>query len=227
MSILNIQYKACIFDLDGTVADTLDTITYFANKALQSFSLPQIEKERYRFLVGQGAKRLIENMLEEIDCKVSQEQFDKIFSVYNKFYEADSMYLTKPYNGIVDTLNQIKQMGIHVAVLSNKPDNVTQMVVQNLFGTGFFDLCYGQRGGVPNKPDPYMAEQIAIELGVNVNECLYIGDTDVDMQTGVNAKMDTIGVLWGFRDREELQDNGATYIITKPSEMVEIITKER
>lgn len=215
------QYKACIFDLDGTIADTIETIAYFANQALIKFNLKTIQTNRYRYLVGNGAKNLVYSMLDEI--KEPHSSFEKVYTEYNKLYEADFIYKTKIYDGVLEVLQNIKYSGIKCAVLSNKPDNVVRQVVNSLFGADFFDVCYGQREGVSKKPDPYMAMQIAKELDVSPKECLYFGDTDVDMLTGKNADMDTVGVLWGFRDYEELYNNGATYIVSEAKEIEDIL----
>jgi phosphoglycolate phosphatase len=217
-------YKACIFDLDGTLSDTLNSIAYFANNALEKFGLAPIPTERYKILVGDGAKNLVRRMMEENNCN-NEALFEKLFEYYNSTYNNDFLYLTKVYDGIYELLELLKSEGIKIAVLSNKPHETTTRVVGALFCEDYFDACYGGRDGIPLKPDPYALCEILKELGVAARQCLYIGDTKVDMQTGKNANITTVGVLWGFRGEDELRENGADIIVKKPIEIYEYIKK--
>lgn len=212
------MYKAVIFDLDGTLADTITSIAYFANKALNKFDLCYIDIERYKYLVGNGADELVRKMLFEHSAYTA-ELFNNILNEYRKSYNENFLYKTTAYNGIVALLNDLKAHDFKLAVLSNKPNDTTQKVVKALFGD-IFDVCYGHVEGVPKKPDPKAALMIARELGVAPAECMYVGDTDTDMKTGKSAGMLTVGVLWGFRDFDELSQNGADIIVSKPKEIL-------
>lgn len=210
--------KAVIFDLDGTLADTLTTIAYFANQALETYGFSAIPKEKYRYMVGNGAKILVQRMLHE-NGDDSPESFAKVYPLYNQTYDDNFLYLTAPYEGIPEILAKLKDAGVKMAVLSNKPHPTTSKVVKALFGDNTFDLVWGQKEGVPLKPDPAALFGIMKELGVTAEETVYVGDTAADMKTGKSAGAWTVGVLWGFRDEQELRDNHADAIIAKAEEL--------
>ena len=214
--------KLCIFDLDGTVLDTVHTIAYYGNFALSKNGIEPIDAEEYKYFAGNGAVNLIKRALRFRDA-LTDEIFDKVFADYNTAYNADTSYLTAPFDGIKEALDAIKTMGIKMAILSNKPHFATTGVVNSLSGEVYFDLVSGQREGVPIKHDPTAVLQILPEVGVDKAECLYIGDTGTDMQTGKNSGLYTIGVLWGFRGKEELIENGADKTIEKPHELYDHI----
>lgn len=214
--------KACIFDMDGTTVNTINSIAHFANKALLKAGLPSIDTQDYKILVGNGAKVLVERMLERVGG--NKELFDTVYPEYNTTYDNDFLYLTEPYEGIINMLKELKAQGIRVAILSNKPHNTAFKVSDALFGSELIDICYGAREGIALKPDPQGVFGILNELNVKNNECLYIGDTATDMETGKVANLYTIGVLWGFRKREELEESGADAIISHPSELLDIIS---
>ena len=213
--------RACIFDLDGTLSNTLTTIAYYGNKTLNKFGLASIPEERYRYLVGNGAKILVERMITEVGGDLSR--LEEIFLDYTQSYEEEPLYLTKPYDGIVELLSALREQGVYTAVLSNKPHAPTCAVVEALFGKDAFDCYYGQREGVAIKPDPVAVFEIMDELGVKAEECLFIGDTAVDIRTGKNAKTKAVGVLWGFRDRDELLENGADILLEHPMQLLDFL----
>lgn len=212
--------KLCIFDMDGTVVNTINTISYFANDALKKYDLPTIPTDRYKILVGDGARVLIARMLTEINA--ANDKLEDVFSYYNETYDNDFMYLTEPYEGIIDMLSGLKNAGIKTAILSNKPDMTAKKVSDKLFGSELIDLCYGARDGKALKPDPQSVFEIIEKFGVKKEECLYIGDTATDIKTAKNAGLYSIGVLWGFRDKKELKNAGADAIIDNPNEIVNI-----
>ena len=215
--------KACIFDMDGTVSNTINSIAYFANNALKKAGLPSIETEVYKKLVGNGAKVLVERMLKTVGADESY--YEEVACEYNTKYDADFLYLTEPYEGIIDMLKALKQMGIKVTILSNKPHGTALKVADALFSDSLVDICYGGRDGIALKPDPAGVFEIMKDLNLEKEECLYIGDTATDMKTGKGADLYTIGVLWGFRDREELENGCADEIISHPSEIIDIVNK--
>lgn len=218
------MYLACIFDLDGTLANTLDSIAYFSNKALQQCGYPTIPTEDYKTIVGDGADMQVHRMLDRVaeNGTYSEEEFHKVRMIYGDLYASDPTYLLKNYAGMPQTIQQLKSAGIQTAVLSNKPHEWVTAIIGFLFPSGSFDACYGQRPQVPRKPSPKGALLIADELGVSPAECLYIGDTNTDMKTGAAAGMDTAGVLWGFRTRAELMENHAKYLAETPEQISQI-----
>lgn len=213
--------KSVIFDLDGTLADTLATLAYYGNKTLGHIGLGPIETQKFRYLVGRGIVVLMQDMLLECGKKPEDALVKAMVEDFNSMYLADTMYLTDAFSGIREMLASLKRAGFKLAVLSNKPDPATQEVVKILFGDTF-DMVLGKREEFPRKPEPDAALYIAKELGCEPSRCLYVGDTDTDMQTGNAANMPTAGVLWGFRDQKELEDNNATYIVKDPMEIVKI-----
>lgn len=214
--------KLCIFDLDGTLINTINTISYFANRALKKYGLREIPAERYKLLVGDGAKVLVERMLKETGA--DEALFEEVSREYNQAYDRDYLYLTKPYDGILELLRNLKGLGVKTAVLTNKPDDTAQKVVHTLFGDAI-DLCVGKREGWPPKPDPKAALDILKQLGAAPEDCIYTGDTLTDMRTGKNAGLYTVGCLWGFRDLAELQSGAPDAIISAPHELLELVTR--
>jgi phosphoglycolate phosphatase len=221
----DILYKACIFDLDGTLANTLNSIAFFANSALEKCGYRTIEIPQYRYLVGNGADRLMRQMLNVVcgEGNYTEDDVQKLRKTYDALYESDPTYIVTHYDGMQELIWELRQAGIKLAVLSNKPHNCTTAIIEALFAPGTFDACYGQRPEVARKPSPQGALLIADELGVKPQECLYIGDTNTDMKTGAAAGMDTVGVLWGFRQRQELEENHAKYIVQTPKEIKDIL----
>lgn len=216
--------KAVIFDLDGTLADSLESIAYCTNTVLQGLGFLPIEKEAFRYLVGDGAAKLVERALERSgDEKLAL--FDRAFSEYTAVFEKYCMYQVKPYPGIVEMLQALKEAGIRTAVLSNKPHERTKDVIRSLFGEELFDVVMGQQPGVERKPSPAGVFAILKELGLEKEETLYLGDTNTDMLTGKAAGLFTIGVLWGFRDREELMAYRADALIERPMELLDYISQ--
>ncbi len=216
--------KAVIFDLDGTVTDTLSTIAYFGNEALRANGLSEIPEQEYKYFAGNGKKVLIERMLEYSDSK-SEENFKNTEKIYDDLYESDPIGKTTVFDGIIPLAEKLHEMGIKTAVDSNKPHDVALMVIDKLFPKGSFNNIYGQIDGIPHKPDPTLAIKLSEEFGAKPEECLFVGDTSVDMQTAKAAGMNAVGVLWGFREEEELKSSGADYIIENPIEILDIILK--
>ena len=215
--------KLCIFDLDGTVLDTVGSIAYYANFALSKNGVEPIPEEQYKYLAGRGISNLVRGMLEYRGC-YSDWLFERVFHDYDTAYNADVAYKTTIFDGMLETLDMIKARGVKLAIVSNKPDFATQTVVRALYGEGYFDFVTGQKPGGILKPDPTVVLSVMDSFGATREECLYIGDTSTDMQTGKRAGMRTVGVLWGFRGREELEENGADVIISRPSELCDCLS---
>lgn len=213
------MYKGCIFDLDGTLLNTIYTISHYGNKTLRHFGLADIEPETYKRLVGEGAAVLVERMLKENGIEDTA-FFPQVYKYYVDAYDADPYAKTEIYPGIPELLGALRRAGLSLAVLSNKPHAATVKVIQKFFPSGMFQFVYGARDGVPKKPDPAMANFLLEEMNLSPSDCLYVGDTSTDMQTGKSAGLFTVGVLWGFRDREELEKNHADFIAQTPSDLL-------
>ncbi len=214
--------KACIFDLDGTMTNSLNSIAYFVNSTTEKYGMPAIPAEDFKLLVGNGTKKLIERVLKRHN-KNDPELEAKILKEYTEAYDKNPLHLCEVYDGILETLKALKEKGIKLAVLSNKQQVATEFVIRELFPAGIFSLVCGAKEGVPLKPDPTAVFGIISEFGFEKDECLFIGDTSVDIQTGKNAGLSSIGVLWGFRDRAELESVGADRIISHPSEILQSV----
>ncbi len=213
------KIKCAIFDLDGTLMNTINTIAYYCNDTLKHFSLPAIDVEKYKYFVGKGAENLIRRILAHHNA-CDEETFKKAYEYYNKNYNANPHYLTEVYEGIPEVLVALKNKGFKLAVLSNKPHYPTCEIIKKYFGDELFNVVYGARDGYPKKPDTTVPLAIASELGVEPLECIYLGDTNTDMQTGKASGFFTIGVLWGFRTKEELEENNADALVEHPSEII-------
>ncbi len=219
------MYKVCIFDLDGTLTDTLESLSYSVNATLRELGLGQISDEQCKAFVGNGARHLIEKSLEAAG---DPELFniEKAMEVYGRIFKENCTYHVAPYPGVVELLEALKKDGVKLAVLSNKPHLQTIDVVKTFFGEDLFAWVQGQQEGVPRKPDPAAAILIAEHFNVPKEECVYIGDSDVDMQTGNAAGMKTVGVTWGFRSKEVLLTHGAHCTIDRAEELIAIVGSE-
>ncbi len=211
--------KCCIFDLDGTLLNTISTISYYVNKTFAAEGIEAITEEECKSFVGDGPQKLIERALaSKKRCKCGG--VSRILENYKKNYASDNLYLTAPYDGIKDMLIKLSEKKIVCAVLSNKQEEATVPIVEAFFGE-LIKLTRGARDGVPLKPSPDAVFEIIRELGFSPSETAYIGDTGVDMKTGkaFSAKK-TIGVTWGFRDSRELLENGADVIVDNAEELL-------
>ena len=216
--------KLCIFDLDGTTLDTVKTIAHYVNTTLENNGVAPIEVEQFKYLAGRGMADLIRRSLEYRDC-YSDALYDKVLREYDAAYNADVSYKTTIFDGLKETLDAIKAKGVRMAIVSNKPDFATRTVVNKLYGEGYFDFVTGQVPGGVLKPNPATVLSVMEQFGASCEECLYVGDTSTDMQTGKNAGLYTIGVLWGFRGREELLENGADLLMEEPRELYDCVER--
>ena len=216
--------KAVIFDLDGTLTNTLKSLWKSTNMALATAGLPPHEIDSYKYFAGNGAKELIRKSL-IADGDTELVHFDSVMEAYNRIFEEYCMYEVKPYDGIPELLKALKEKGLHLAVNSNKPQPRTVDVVEEIFGKDTFDLLVGQCEERKRKPAPDGVNYILEQLHLNKEDVLYIGDTCTDMQTGKSAGVFTVGALWGFRDRQELVENHADAIIEKPLELLQYIDR--
>ena len=213
--------KLCVFDLDGTVLNTLTSISYYANKALEKYSFPEIELQKYRYFVGDGAKMLVKRMVDYVGG--TEIDFQNVYREYMETYTKNSTYLTVPYEGIEKLLKELKEVGIKSVILTNKPQQQAENVISEALKEGPFENIYGGKEAVPLKPDPTVLLNIIEEYKVNKDEVLFIGDTKTDLETAKNGGVKSIGVLWGFRDEAELREYNATYIVKVPEEIMDIV----
>lgn len=206
---------ALVFDLDGTLADTLEDIAAAMNRALAAHGLPPHPADAYRRMVGEGAAVLAHRAVgarEDLEAQVLE--------AYLRGYDQHIVDTTKPYPGVVALLDALAVRRVPLAVLSNKPDGATRAVVERLFGLARFVEVRGERQGSPRKPDPAVALELARALGFAPAKVAFVGDTAIDMRTASAAGMFPVGVRWGFRGERELRDAGARIVVEQPLEIL-------
>ena len=186
--------KACIFDLDGTLADTLESMAYVANEIMQKYGLKTLPTDNFRYYSGEGADMLMQRALKDAGDK-ELIHYEEGRRLYREMFAADPMYKVVPYEGMPETLKELKKRGIRLAVCSNKPHPAAVKVIAQLYGDDF-DMVLGQSDAIRRKPAPDGPLMIAGKFGVRPEECMYVGDTSTDMKTGKAAGMFTVGALW-------------------------------
>ncbi|MCH5269345.1 MAG: HAD family hydrolase [Lachnospiraceae bacterium] len=214
--------KAVVFDLDGTLNDTIASIKRSADEALGRFGFGPYTVEQYKYFVGDGAAVLVERCL-EAGGDTEHVHFAEAYAEYQKVFEKYCMYRVKPYEGIKELLSALKERGVKLAVLSNKPHNRTVEVIREIFGEDCFDIVLGQTEGIQRKPSPEGVFYILKQLKLSAEDILYLGDTGTDMQTGKAAGAFTVGALWGFRTKEELEENHADAVIENPLKLLDYL----
>lgn len=211
-----------IFDLDGTLLDTLDDLAAAANAALQQRQLPTHSVEAYRQFIGRGVENLIRQAIGEQHPDVDQETKNCV-ALFREAYAQQWNVHSKPYAGVTTVLDRLADRGVRLAILSNKPHDFANQCAEHYFGDWNFRVVFGQRAGVPIKPDPTAVHEILRSLDTSADQCLYVGDSDVDMQTAQNAAVTACGACWGFRSREELGAAGANMLLDEPTDLLEYI----
>lgn len=210
--------KACIFDLDGTLTRTQESIARPINMTLKYYGLPEQPVEDYNYFAGDGIKNALERALKAAgDTEATH--LEEGLPMCRKWMNEDPLYHVEPYPHVIESLHALKDKGIKIAVFSNKPHESAVNVVETIFGKGLFDHVQGQTDRIPIKPDPAGVYEILKEFGVKKEECLYFGDTNTDMMTGHNAGLYTVGVTWGFRPRAELEEYKADCIIDSAADI--------
>jgi phosphoglycolate phosphatase len=215
-------FRATIFDLDGTLLDTLDDIANAANSVLAARGFPPHPNASYRRFIGDGVLKLIVRALPA--THQDETTVEACVRAYVQEYERTWNALTNAYAGVPEMLDALVARGLKLAVLSNKPDRFTQRCVDELLAKWTFDVVLGASDQFPRKPDPASAIETAKRLGVPPADCLYVGDSGVDMQTARAAGMSAVGALWGFRGQEELLKDGAQLLIEQPSEVLALLS---
>ncbi len=214
------MYKAVIFDLDGTLVNSLDDLAVATNYSLQQHGLNTYPVEDYKYLIGDGMVKLIERAIP--DDKLDADTFQSVFDCFMNYYRSHYLVHTRAYDGIFEAVNDLNAMGLKLAVVSNKADDMTNIIVKEFFGDIFTSVT-GKREGYPTKPDPTLTLKIIDEMGVTPDECIFVGDSGMDCANAVNSGCYPLGVLWGFRKREELLLNGAKTIVSSPNEIVPFV----
>lgn len=215
------SYSAIIFDLDGTLLNTIDDLANSMNIVLEQHDFPVHPVENYKYFVGNGMDNLTRKVL-PLTC--TDENFIKTFlEEFQNQYSQRWHNFTKPYPGIEELLESLEARGIKMSVLSNKPDQFTQIIIDYYFGLDHFDFVYGARVGIPKKPDPMAALEITNSSNIQPSNFLYLGDSGVDMQTANAAGMYALGATWGFRKADELIEHGAKKLINNPMEIMDLI----
>lgn len=214
-------YKAILFDLDGTLLNTLDDLGDAANRVLAAKGFPTHTLDEYRYFIGDGTAMLITRALPEEQR--SDDTIRACLEAFRQDYARNWKAKTRPYDGVTEMLEELAARGLKMAVLSNKSHEFTKRCVADLLPEWTFDVVLGQRGSVPLKPNPAGALEVAKRLNIPPPDFLYLGDSAVDMKTAIAAGMFPVGVLWGFRPVQELRENGAQALIERPSEVLNLL----
>lgn len=213
--------KAVIFDLDGTLLHTLADLGDTVNGILEERGYPTHNLEKYKYFIGDGVKKLIERVLPQ--NRLNSQEVSECLLLFNQRYDQRTDLKTSPFPGVPKLLDELTARNISLNVLSNKPHELTLKSVRKYLGRWSFQIIFGQRDEVPRKPDPAGVFEILREISVDPDECLYLGDTSTDMITANAADVKSIGVTWGYRERAELEKNGALHIIEYPHELLNLL----
>ena len=216
------RYQAVLFDMDGTVLDTLDDLYDSINVSLAQFSLPPVSRELVRRSLGNGAAFLVDRSVPPYCGDALREQ---VLAFYRTWYNSHCLIKTAPYSGILPLMDALKERGLRLAIISNKPDSAVQDLSAAFF-PGLLDLSVGESPAVRRKPAPDTVLTATSRMGLAIDQCVYVGDSEVDLQTSRNAGMDCISVTWGFRDEDQLVSAGATVLVRSPEELRELLLSE-
>lgn len=212
--------KAILFDLDGTLINSLDDLADGVNHTLCEYGFPTHETEKYKIFVGDGMRKLIERALPEEHRNT--EIHDRVLADFMVYYKAHSLVKTAPYDDVYALLDALGEKGVKSAVITNKAHAAAVTITEHFFAKQITKI-YGQRDGIPTKPNPEIINLALEEMGLKAEECLFVGDSGMDMKAGVNSSITPVGVTWGFRKSEELLENGAEHLIDKPLELLDLV----
>lgn len=212
--------KGCIFDLDGTLVNSLEDLAMSTNMVLRNHHLPEHDLSKYNYFVGNGIRKLMERALGDDHLDILEECLKE----FEQIYQDHCLDHTQPYHGMKELISDLHQAGIQLAVVTNKPHHLAIKIVERLYPDMFISVM-GQQDLYPTKPHPESVFLALMAMGLSKNDCYFIGDSNVDIDTGYNAEMETIGVCWGFRGKKELEDAGADYVVESAEEIKEIVLK--
>ena len=215
------KYDAAVFDLDGTLIDSAADLGNAVNRVLDAYGFPIHDIHKYRMFIGDGAETMVKRALpeERRDDRTVKQCLAEFLEDYYENFDVDTVL----YDGISDLLDSLSEKSTKISILTNKPYDIAIRFLDSILSRWEFDMVVGQKNGLPKKPDPAGALLVSGKLGVSNDKCAYLGDSGIDMRTAVSAGMLPIGVLWGFRGRDELLDNGARYLINEPLEINSLI----
>lgn len=213
--------KYIIFDLDGTLVNSIYDLADSMNFVLEQNGYAVHPLESFYYFVGNGTLKLVERALPE--DKRTDEEIERVHEQFAEHYSKNYLNKTVPYDGISELLNELENKGIGYAAASNKTDIFTHEIIEKLFPENKFDKIMGKKDGNPTKPNPKIVYDILSGKDLKDSEILFVGDSNVDIQTGHNANIKSVGCLWGFRDKKELEEAGADFLISSPYELLEII----
>jgi phosphoglycolate phosphatase len=217
-----LQFKTVIFDLDGTLVNTLADIAVSMNRALEARGFPALPLEAYRGIVGWGIRRLAQSALPQ-SARENAGIVDAVAADATAFYAEQPLVHSKPYAGAPELLAELRRRKLKIAVLTNKPDVVARLVLEGLFPAGFFDVIHGDVPGAPRKPDPASTWEILVELDSTPRDTILVGDSEIDIETAHASGCHAVAVSWGFRPRETLESAGAERIIDAPMELLDCL----
>ena len=216
------KFKAVIFDLDGTLVDSLEDLADSANEALTKYSFSGHPVSAYKKFIGNGVRQLIKSAA---PAGTPDSVLESILAEYRIIYNRNYINKTRPYDNTVKMLSSFRELGIKMGVCSNKPQKPTIEIVEKILGTEYFEVVFGEREGIPRKPDPAALLEAADIMGMDPQKIIYLGDSGGDMEAARNAGMYAAGALWGFRSREELEEYGAQVLFSKPLDLVDFILR--
>lgn len=214
------KFKGVIFDLDGTLVNSLEDIADAMNSVLQALNYPTHSYEAYQYFIGSGLRNLVSKSLPA--TQNDEKQIDSCFHLMIEVYRDACTRKTKPYDGIFELLDHLISRNMKLSVFSNKADALTKEITAALF-PNYFDPIVGLTTESLKKPNPFEALEISKSLGLKTEEIIFVGDSGIDMQTATNANMFAVGVLWGYRPKEELISNGAKYLLSNPLDLIPIL----
>lgn len=213
--------RLVILDLDGTAVNTLESLAYTSNRVMRSLGLREMPADHFRYYAGDGAAHMLSRCMKDAGDPEAAGLEDAL-TLYKEEFKTGCTYQVKPYDGLPEVFAKFRERGVSLAICTNKAQPYAEAVIHKVYGTELFQIILGEGSGHPRKPDPEGVLHIARQLGVKPEECLYVGDTNTDMKTGLAAGMYTVGVTWGFRPREELESFSPDRVIDRPAELLEI-----
>lgn len=216
------KYKCCIFDLDGTIINTIHSITYTTNLVMAQFGYRELSEAEMMKIVGDGYKMQMKRSLTACgDTELVH--YEESLPIYRELFAKHCLHELEPYEGMRELLDRMKKAGMKLIVLTNKPHERAIENVECVYGKGYFDYILGEQEGIPKKPDPTGVHMIMEKFGYEPEDCLYMGDTNTDMKTAIAAKLDAVGAVWGFRGKEELEKFSPKYMADTPLDVVRLI----
>ena len=223
---MNLQDKRLIiFDVDGTLLNTIDTIAFHGNRALRELGFDEMDVSDFIRFVGNSSLDLVQRLLEKQGV-YDPKEVKKVMDLYHKYYQKDVTYLTHPYDGILDLVKDLSKRGYIVTAISNKPDHTLRIVIDEMEIADLFDFSQGQMDDIEKKPSAQMVNILLEKFGVRKEDACIIGDSEVDIQTGKNADIKTVAVSWGFRSEEELRSLDPDWLVHEVDELRALFDKE-